>query len=406
MIVPSAVLSGRRLTLGVTGSISCYKAIELASHLTQVGVEVSALLTESASRFVQPLAFQAVTGNPAYGPEALWSQDAHILHTQLGRDTELIAIVPATAHTLAQLAGGQADNLLLITSLAHEGPILVAPAMDGGMWMSTATQANVNVLKRRGVKFVGPEKGHLASGQVGVGRLTEPGHVGREIRALLGEGGTLANRHLVVTAGGTRESIDAVRHIANRSSGKQGEAIAQAARDRGAAVTLISSAPTRKGVATVVRKVDSAVEMQEAVLQACSEADALVMAAAVTDFKPSEVSKQKIKKATGALELQLVFNPDILQTLGSLRAQGTGPQVLVGFAAETQDWIENGLAKLRSKNLDFIVVNDVSRKDIGFESDFNAASILHREGQVEELARMTKFALAEVVVDRVARLLK
>lgn len=406
LIVPSTALSGLRLTLGVTGSISCYKAIELASNLAQVGIEVCAVLTESAARFVQPLAFQAVTGKPAYGPEALWSQDAHILHTQLGKESDLLAVVPATAHTLAQLAAGQADNLLLITILAHEGPVLVAPAMDGGMWRNAATQANAKALKDQGVIFVGPEEGHLASGQVGIGRLAEPSQIGREIRALLGEGGNLAGRHVVVTAGGTRESIDSVRHITNRSSGKQGEAIAQAARDRGAKVTLISTMPVEKGTATVLHSVTSAHEMLEAVMEACQEADALVMAAAVADFKPQKVSSQKIKKAAGPLELQFVPNPDILQQVGGKRGQGKGPRVLVGFAAETQDWLENGRAKLLGKNLDFIVINDVSRKDIGFDSDFNAASILHREGRMEELPRMTKFALAECVIDRVASLLK
>ena len=406
MIDYSAALAGKRLTLGVTGSISCYKAIEVASHLTQVGVEVHAVLTESAIRFVQPLAFQAVTGQPAYGPEALWSQEAHILHTQLGRKSDLLAVVPATAHTLARLAAGQADNLLLITSLANEGPLLVAPAMDGGMWEDAATQANVGTLRKRGVTIVGPVLGRMASGQLGMGRLAEPSHVVGEIRASLGSDGSLAEKHVVVTAGGTREPIDAVRHITNRSSGKQGEALAQAARDQGAKVTFITTQPPAKAVANEVNQVTSAREMQEAVVVACRQADALIMAAAVADFRPREVSVDKIKKATGVPEIELAPNPDILKEVGLQRIHGKGPRVLVGFAAETQNWQVNGRAKMQTKNLDLIVVNDVSRSDIGFESDFNAAWVLHRDGKMEELPRMAKFSLAEVVVERVAKLLK
>ncbi len=405
MIVPSAALSGKRLTLGVTGSIACYKAIEVASQLAQAGVAVRTVLTESATRFVQPLAFQAVTGQPAYGPEELWSQEAHILHTQLGRETDLLAVVPATAHTLAQLAEGQAANLLLITSLAHQGARLVAPAMDGGMWDHAATRANVAVLRERGVTFVGPVRGYLASGQQGMGRLAEPAHVAGVIRALLGQDGLLAGKRVVVTAGGTREPMDAVRHIANRSSGRQGTALAQAARDQGAHVTLITTASPAPATATAVRRVATAQEMHTAVAVACQQADALIMAAAVADFRPDTVAGHKIKKATGVPQIRLVPNPDILQAVGRRRRQGQGPRVVVGFAAETQDWQANGQAKLQSKNLDFIVVNDVSRADIGFGSEFNAAWLLHRDGQVEEWPRMTKFALAERVVERVAALL-
>ncbi len=406
MITASAALTGKRCTLGVTGSIACYKAVEVASRLTQIGVEVRTVLTASATRFVRPLAFQAVTGKPAYGPEALWSQDAHILHTRLGQETDLLAIAPATAHTLAQLAAGQADNLLLVTALAYRGPLLAAPAMDGGMWDHAATQANVAVLRERGVVFVGPVQGHLASGQSGIGRLAEPEQVMGTLRALLGRGGSLADRHVVVTAGGTREPMDAVRHLANRSSGKQGAALAQAARDQGARVTLVTTVPVERATATEVRRVGTAREMQAAVLEACRAADVLVMAAAVADFRPQTASLHKIKKSAGIPQIQLVPNPDILHAVGQQRMQERGPRVVVGFAAETQDWQENGRLKLESKNLDLMVVNDVSRADIGFGSEFNAAWLLHRDGPVEELPRMTKFALAEVVMARVAALLQ
>ena len=226
MIVPSAALRGKQLVLGVTGSIACYKAIEVASHLTQLGVIVHTVLTDNAARFVTPLAFQAVTGQPAYAGAALWGQEAHILHTRLARQAELLAIAPATAHTLARLAQGQADNLLLVTALASGSPLLLAPAMDGGMWEHPATQANVSVLRRRGAIVLGPDDGHLASGQTGRGRLVAPAAIVGRIRALLGQAGALAQAKVVVTAGGTREPLDVVRHIANRSSGKQGAALA------------------------------------------------------------------------------------------------------------------------------------------------------------------------------------
>ncbi len=249
--------------------------------------------------------------------------------------------------------------------------------------------------------------GHLASGQSGMGRLAEPTQVVGTLRALLGQHGSLARKHVVVTAGGTREPMDAVRYMTNRSSGRQGAALAQAARDQGAKVTLVTTAPVEPALATKVQRVATAQEMQDAVMAVCSEADALVMAAAVADFRPGEVSVHKIKKSAGLPPpTAWVLNPDILQAVGRRKSQGKGPTVVVGFAAETQRWQKNGQAKLQGKNLDFIVVNDVSRSDIGFGSDFNAAWLLQQDGSVEEWPRMTKFALAERVVDRVATLLQ
>lgn len=405
MIVPSTALRGKQLVLGVTGSIACYKAIAVASHLTQLGVIVHTVLTDNAARFVTPLAFQAVTGQPAYAGAALWGQEAHILHTRLARQAELLAIAPATAHTLARLAQGQADNLLLVTALASGRPLLLAPAMDGGMWEHPATQANVSVLRRRGAVLLGPDDGRLASGQTGPGRLAAPEAIVGRIRALLGQAGSLTQAKVVVTAGGTREPLDAVRHIANRSSGKQGAALAQAARDRGADVTLVSTVPVAPETGNATLRVDTAREMREAVRVACRQADVLIMAAAVADFRPAAAHARKLKKADGPPALSLAPNPDILHEISAGSVRDGRPRVVVGFAAETHDGPIHARQKLRAKNLDLVVVNDVGRSDIGFGSEHNAAHILDRQGGIEELPRMPKFALAERILERVARLL-
>lgn len=405
MIVASSALAGKCAVLGVTGSIACYKAVEVASHLTQLGVQVYTVLTASAARFIQPLAFQAVTGQPAYDAAALWGQQAHILHTQLAGTADVLAVVPATAHAMAQLAGGHADSLLLVTALAATCPLLLAPAMDGGMWTHPATQANAACLEDRGAHFIGPETGHLASGQVGPGRLAAPDAIVTRIRALLGRDGSLANTRMVITCGGTREPLDPVRHLGNRSSGKQGLALVQAARDRGAAVTLISTVPCAEHAADEVIRVQTAREMQQAVETHGQGADVLIMAAAVADFRPESRVRHKIKKAGHLSSIPLVPNPDILQHLSERRHTGQVPRLLVGFAAETEDLHRNARHKMERKNLDLIVVNDVSRSDIGFGADCNAASMLDRDGGREEIPRMSKFALAERVLDRVAGML-
>lgn len=406
MTVPSAALKGQRLVLGVTGSISCYKAIEVASQLTQLGVQVDAVLTESALRFVQPLAFQAVTGRTAYGPDALWGQDAHILHTRLAWEADALAIVPATAHVMAQLAGGQAGGLLLVTALAAECPLLLAPAMDGGMWDHPATQANVKVLRERGGHLIGPKAGRLASGSVGMGRLAEPDEIVTRLRAVLGRGNALAGVSIVITAGGTREPMDPVRHLANRSSGKQGLALAQAAQDRGAEVTLITAAPCGDHAAQRVVRVNTAREMQEAVNRAWQQAQVLVMAAAVADFRPAAPAAHKLKKDGGLGEISLAPNPDILAELPSMPSRPDRRRLKVGFAAETRDLRSNARGKLRRKGLDMIIVNDVGQGGIGFASDFNAADILDAQGGVASLPRQTKFALSEAIMDRIAEMLR
>lgn len=405
MIVPATALQGKRLVLGVTGSISCYKAVEVASTLAQLGIHVNALLTASATRFVSPLTFQAVTGHPAYAAADLWGQEAHILHTQLAREADLLAVVPATAQFMAAHAGGQADSLLLVTALACACPMLIAPAMDGGMWHHPATQANAELLRARQVQILGPAAGHLASGQVGVGRLVEPDCIVSHIRTLLGQQGSLQGCRMIVTAGGTREPVDPVRFLGNRSSGKQGLAMARAARDRGATVTLITTVPCPAEAADDIVRVDTAQEMQHAVAQACTAADVLVMAAAVADYRPAQPVAQKHKKDQGPPDLVLVPNPDILASLRPQQAKSGRPRIRVGFAAETEDLRQNAWRKMEPKGLDLIVANDVSQPDTGFGSEYNAALILDRQGGVDEVPRTSKYHLAEKVLDRIETLL-
>jgi phosphopantothenoylcysteine decarboxylase/phosphopantothenate--cysteine ligase len=313
----------------------------------------------------------------------------------------LLAIAPATANTLAKLASGQADNLLTLAALASTAPLLLAPAMDGGMYEAPATQANLKLLKERGATIVGPQSGHLASGLSGEGRMLEPVDLLGHIRALLGRSGPLAGRKIVVTAGGTQEAIDPVRSITNRSSGKQGYALAQAALDLGAAVTLIS-APTAltPPVGADVVQVTSAEDMLAAVLAAAKDTDMLFMAAAVADFRPSNEAKQKIKRAAGVPQIDLKANPDILLKLD--QAKGKKPKVIVGFAAESNDLIENAKDKLKVKDLDLIVANDIAARDAGFEVDTNRVVLLDRSGTQEELPLMSKDDVARIVVERAA----
>lgn len=395
------VLRGRRVVLGVTGSIAAFKAAELASMLTQVGAEVPTILTASAERFIKPLTFQALTGQPAYGASELWSEQAHILHVGLAQAAELMVIAPATADMLAKLAHGRADNLLTITALAASCPVLVAPAMDAGMFEHAATQANLATLRQRGVVVAGPAEGRMASGLVGLGRMLEPEELLGHIRRRVGRDGPLAGRLMVVTAGGTQEPLDPVRVLANRSSGKQGYALAQAALDRGARVILVS-APT--GLSTPVGaervNVETAAEMAEAVLNACAEADGLLMAAAVADYRPRQAQRQKIKKAAGALQLELELTDDILQRVAKQR-----PAVVVGFAAESEQLESNAKAKLEAKDLDLIVANDITDPQAGFSSDANRVTIIGRGGTDEVLPLMSKTEVAEAVIERVVQLL-
>ena len=398
------ILNAKRVLLGVSGSIACYKAADLASKLTQLGAAVDVVLTSAALNFVSPLTFQSVTGRRAYADADLWGPEGHVLHVSLGRQAELLVIAPATANTLAKLATGQADNLLTLTALASTGPLLLAPAMDGGMYQHVATQANLKTLKERGAVIVGPQRGHLASGLSGVGRMAEPGELLGHIRLLLGRSGLLAGRKVLVTAGGTQEALDPVRALTNRSSGKQGYALAQAALDQGAEVTLIS-APTAltPPIGCKLVSVTSAQEMLAAVLAAAKGCDILFMAAAVADFRPSREARQKIKRASGVPKLTLLANPDILLELR--KAKGKKPKVIVGFAAESKDLAASAKQKLKAKHLDLIVGNDITAQDAGFEVDTNRVVLLDRSGHRQDLPLMSKAEVARVIVERAAALL-
>lgn len=396
------LLASKRILLGVTGSIAAYKAVDLASKLTHAGALVETVLTADAARFVAPLTFQSVTGQPAYTDDDLWGGQAHVLHVGLAQRSDLLAIAPITAQTLAKLAHGLGDNLLSLTALAATCPLLLAPAMDAGMFAHPATQANVRLLEERGAVIIGPEEGHLASGLVARGRMTEPEDLLNHIRYHLSRGGPLKGQLVVVTAGGTQEPVDPVRLLTNRSTGKQGYALAQAALDAGGDVVLVS-APTAlpPPIGAQYVPVHTAAEMGDAVAEACQEADALVMAAAVADFRPTEEAHQKLKKERGLSSLALEPTTDILATVTEKRRQTGHPRLVVGFAAETENLMENAQAKLKAKSLDLIVANDVSASDSGFGVDTNRVILLDAWGESELLPLLSKADVARRVIERI-----
>ena len=394
-------LHGRNIALGVTGSIACYKAVDLASKLVQMNAHVDVLMTDAALQFLTPLTFAAITHRPVvtgmFDPES----ELSINHVAAAERADLVAVVPATANSLAKIAHGRADDPVSATILATRAPVLVAPAMDANMFDNTATQANVRSLEERGVYVAGPAEGRMASGLVGRGRLVEPAELVGHIRILLGRNGDLTGRKIVVSAGGTREPIDPVRVIANHSSGKMGYAIAEAARDRGAKAVLVT-APTALPDPTGVKmtRVNSALEMGDALDRECADADAVIMAAAVADWRVAEIANQKVKKTgADAWTIDLVKNPDLIAGIRSDRL------VKVGFAAESQDLIQNARAKIISKGLHFIVANDITASDAGFAVDDNRVIILDREGSVEHLPLMSKYDVGAQILDRLKPLL-
>lgn len=411
-MVAENVLTGKRIILGVTGSIAAYKAATIASQLTQAGALVDVVMTEAATRFVTSLTFQALTGRAVY--TSMWEGGpgeglgAHIAHVALGHEADLLLIAPATAHTMARLAHGLAEDLLSVTALAARCPLLIAPAMDAGMYVAAATQANVETLRARGVHFAGPGIGRMASGLEGLGRMLEPDEIIGHARRVLGLGGPLAGRRVVVSAGPTREALDPVRFLSNRSSGRQGFALAQAAIDAGAEVTLICGpVPLPPPVGAQRVEVVSAQEMEEAVLAHATgdhRADALIMSAAVSDFRPAQAAEHKIKKAGAgrrrgpALRLDLVHTPDVLM---SVAQQAQRPLVTIGFAAESRAVVENAREKLARKQLDLIVANDITARDAGFEVGTNRVTLVTAEG-TEKLPLMPKEAVAARVIAWVA----
>ncbi len=402
----SRVLAQKRIILGVTGGIAAYKAAMVCSQLVQGGALVEVVMTEAAQKFITPLTFQALTHRPVYTDMFNIPGGENIPHITLADAADLLLIAPATAHTLARLAAGLADNLLSAIALATPAPLLLAPAMESDMWRHPATQSNIEKLQSWGATLVGPAEGRLASGAMGLGRMVEPEVIVNAARMVLGRQGNLAGWKIVITAGGTREAIDPVRFVSNHSSGKMGYALAIAARDRGANVMLITSAALADPFGVEVVHVDSARQMLEAVLTTTRQADLLIMAAAVADFRPNTVAEQKIKKKedTQGLTLELVRNPDILAEVAAQKSKGNGPRLSVGFAAETEALLANARSKLERKKLDLIVANDVTATDAGFAVDTNRVTLLLADGSIEELPLLPKTEVAEAILDKVQRI--
>jgi len=395
-------LAGRRVLLGVTGGIAAYKSAYLARLLRERGAEVQVVMTVSATRFVGPDTFAALTGRPVHA--GVFERTEEVLHVRLAHETDAAVVAPATANLLAKLAGGVADDLLTSVLLEFRGPLAVAPAMHSGMWTHPATARNLETLRARGVEVVGPVEGPLAAGDEGMGRMAEPEDVASALERLVAAGGgPLLGRRILVTAGPTHEPIDAVRFVGNRSSGKMGFAVAREAAKRGGAVTLVTGPthlPDPPGVEVV--RVETAEEMREAVLSRFDDTDAVVKAAAVSDWRPKERAEGKLKKEAGPPELILEPTPDILRELGERK----GGAVLVGFAAETEGLEEAGRRKLREKRLNVVVVNQVGAEGTGFEADTNRALLLAVDGEDIPLREWTKPELAAAICDRVTHLLE
>ena len=395
------VLEGRRIALGITGSIASYKAADIASTLRALGAIVEVLFTKEATRFITPLTLHALTGiEPIIEMANASEAEAHV---EVARRIDALVIAPATANCIANLAHGQASDAVTLTALATTSPVLIAPAMDNQMWLHSATQTNIRVLTEREIKFVGPEEGRLASGRTGLGRLSTTESIIGKLREVLGTlDGDLKGKKLVVTAGGTQESLDPVRYIGNHSSGKMGFALAQAGVDRGAKVTLVS-APSNLETPVGVNRINviTAAEMFVELQKITSTTDALIMAAAPADFHPSKTAKQKLKKTTfeeKGLSLTLEPTTDILSNLN-------GAGIRVGFAAETEHINKYAKEKLKAKKLHFIVANDVSAVGSGFNTETNEVTIFAENGDVEQLPLLSKSTVAHKILDRVAQLI-
>ncbi len=390
-------LSQKNIVLGVTGSIACYKGLDLASKLIQSGAFVEVIMTKSSMRFVSPLSFKSITHSDVVTDPFDPKSNQSINHVALAENADAIIVAPATANSIAKIAYGLSNDALGMTILATKAPVIVAPAMDGNMFNNPATQENIAKLISRGIFVAGPAEGRLASGLTGYGRLVEVSDLIEVLSMTIGREGDLKDKNFVVSAGGTQEPIDPVRTIGNRSSGKMGYAIAQAARDRGAIVTLVTaptSLPNPVGIRTI--KVDNTLQMAEVLTRECQSADAVVMAAAVADWRPAQVSKTKMKKNDSAnWSIDLIRNPDILEGIKG------GNIIKVGFAAETENLIENGKSKVKSKDLDFIVANDITEPDSGFSVDTNKVVIIHSNGTVEKLPLMQKYEVGNAILDRV-----
>lgn len=395
----SGPLVNKHIVLGVTGSIASYKAIDLASKLTQAGALVDTILTYGATQFVTPLAFRSITHRDVitdlYDLDSEFSNE----HVALARRADIVTIVPATVNCIAKLAWGMADDPLTTTVVATEAPLLIAPAMDGNMYSHPATQDNLQILERRGVVIVGPDQGYLASGLSGKGRLVDPTQLVGHIAAALGKKGDLSGKKIVISAGGTQEPIDPVRVITNNSSGKMGYAIAEAARDRGAEVILITAPTSLSDPPSItVKNVTTAAEMCSLVLSEVTDSDALIMSAAVADYRPKTSAEQKIKKSNSGLTIDLTKTEDILE-------KATGNFVKVGFSAESENLVSNATEKISRKSLDLIVANDITDPDSGFGKDTNKVVIIDDQLQAEHLPILTKYDVGNEILNRVLKVL-
>lgn len=399
------VLEGKKILLGVTGGIAAYKAVEIASRLRKKEAEVHVVMTREAARFVTPLTFREITGQPV--SLDMWEEPAHwnVEHIALARMADVCLIAPATANIIAKAAAGIADDMLTTTLLAVKAPIFFAPAMNSAMYENPVTQENMAKLQARGWHKIEPATGHLACGGSGVGRLPEPADIVREMEETQARGKTLAGKKVLVTAGGTLEAIDPVRFIGNRSSGKMGYAVAQEAAQRGADVVLVAGGTVALADPPGIRVLhtESALAMRDAVLREAADAAVVVKAAAVADYRPKEMTKQKIKKNDAELTLVLEKNPDILMELGARKSE---TQILVGFAAETQNLLAYAQEKLKKKNLDLIVANDVTCPDAGFNTETNLVKIIGRDGSIKEVPLMSKQKVAEIIFDCIESLQK
>ncbi|MCX7780350.1 MAG: bifunctional phosphopantothenoylcysteine decarboxylase/phosphopantothenate--cysteine ligase CoaBC [Negativicutes bacterium] len=397
------MLSGKNIVLGVSGGIAAYKAVEIVSRLKKAGATVYVIMTEAAAKFVTPLTFREISGQPVVA--SMWDEPKqwNVEHVALASRADLFLIAPATANVIGKMANGIADDMLSTTVMATRAPVVLAPAMNTNMYLNPIVQANLHKLQSLGYHVIEPACGLLACGVEGPGRLPEPAEIADYVATILNSVQDFKGRKFIITAGGTREPIDPVRYIGNRSSGKMGYALAKMAAKRGAHVVLVSGPtelPCPPGDVRLV-KIERAAEMREIVLKEYRDADVVIKAAAVADYRPQQTAEQKIKKTGDTLTLVLEKNPDILKELGQLKQR----QILVGFAAETEELVANAAQKLAAKNLDMIVANDVTLPGAGFNADTNIVKILASDGKVDELPQMSKEQVASVILDKIYGLL-
>jgi len=401
MIDKKVNFKGKKIALCVTGSISAYKSVNLASEWTQKGASVHVLLTESAKKFVGKATFEGITHNKV--TDSLWdnNSDSNIDHLDISNTADIIAIVPATANIISKIARGVCDDIISTTAIATTKPVLIAPAMDGNMYDHFAVKTNIDTLKENGVIIMEPEEGYLASGSFGKGRLQDLGNISNEINRILGIENELKDIKILVSAGGTKEPIDSVRYIGNRSSGKMGHLIAEESLMRGADVTLVSSSDLITSSKINKISVETAEEMANEIKNRIKETDCIIMAAAVSDFTPVIKVGKKIKKQPGKnLELNLKQTPDILKSIEKNNC------IKVGFAAETENHLNNGIDKLKAKNLDLVVINDVSSKEIGFESDYNQVKMITKHGNISSTEIEPKRVIAGKILEELSKIIK